>query len=1785
MPNSLDALVNPSLLDAQDSAPPASSLDALVNPHKLAPELLKGNLRDNNDWDRAAADLKEAGLDPEPYRQNYLLSRERARTDNPATKTSIGEAFVRRTVPFGGVKDALLDDREYADALKKFRENKASQEDVERIVKRERFEGAERELTSSFPGLLLSGVGRAPQIYGEAAAAGKVLGVGGRALGLVPEAGAAAPSAGRQALNFVGQRALMTPLQPSLYLEQASRANIEAGRDPADPRGFPTPLALGVANNLVLGSLGPIARGLPGGAAVRIGGAGALGLEEQAGVDVLGGIADEFLPKAYKTQTRYGVLGQLARREGDDAAKHAAVQFLTFSLFAALHDKPTEPLKKAFTQTLDTGAKKGQSAPEAAKPIQRVNDLFDEIMNQGGTLTPEQAKELVKQAPDAAKPYAEELGKVLVQEKPKDARHNPDLDALFEETTGLKPNAPGERSAPIQPLPQNAPESPTRPVEPSEAPGATGPQEGGQNAQAGSVERLNGTPPSGELLYRVPDYKSSGSNVEAAKAELGFTGKGFAGKWFSKGKEQNEGYWNSGKVQFEMDPTQMGKGKDDAIDAESRPKDANVGSNTPMYLHPALTALRYRGEPDSAAAKDLKSLVDDINAERAKEGLAPVAFEAVSPRAPRTAGMLFKAAETEPKAPEKAPEKPKEPDREAEKETARQDLARVLSEANLGPKEEAFVRAYLRGVNPGYSRQRLSQLKKSVEGKIGVDLAQVREELRGQRASGMRGTPEGEAPPPRKPSDAQSGLDSAYRACGKFTDLWAKLGSTADFNEQLKDALSAKLEKWIAADRRGASAAELKAILAEGPLGVGKPKGAVKQLGKVGETVKIDPDAHQLLRTGGTKSLGTVVEAGWSDAKGQVLRKPLVEPHAMQDEKALHASAERVAREDAGRVEEQKKLAGEAGPEEGGSTEFPFGDAQFGGFGVPLKVFNTISRFLFGRPRGADPAFKPDADPNPDNPRAMPSWDVASQAAANQLGARNHTDAERATTAHAFLRHVADQTGNAWLLAHAKGADPFKMDAKGQVELADGTRAYKTDVIEKELRDPGSQSLTDAQRDAVAMWKGIWEKQLRALEAAGAKKFYDEDGNERTVERLLKEGYFPNPIKPGSELREVWDKVVNKAASSTYRPGTSPFYRRGSEYKTEQAGAEAGVKYLGFYESVADFIKATNREIADTHLANDPLLQGKDLVTPRFQELLAKNKAVLDALPAAEREQLVRQLRGLATQAATGNVFVAPAFRGKEYPKDVKSHLEMMYGERAGPYLKLAGAVQAEMRGLVLGPDASFATLQLQSMMFSNPVRWAKTVARGLSTFLGADPLARLVQTRPEYRKAVEEITQSGGSIGTLPEQVAGLSPGKSLVGQVPVLGKAFEKFGRAFSTTMDLAKVELWLANRPADPQQWPRAIEAIENSLGQGRMEQLGMSPERAFLERLLLLAPSYYRAHVKLLEQATQRGSAGLIARKQLGFLASGVLLSSIGALYAAKDQGWLSDAELEERLDPSRGKFLTVPIPLGGSGKTVNVGLGGFYVSIARTLGNAVAWQEGRQSDNPFFHWYRGHAGVLPRLAADMGTGKDYFGNPITPGQAALRSVLPVAVQQGAMDEGTPSQRAADVGAGLVGLRSFPGSDNEARMEGLRRLSQGSFGKDYADLSIKEKARVVKQLERSEAGQKPQASPGQMLRAQEAEIARQERLTRAVSPATRTTLETIGHKLPSYEAALSVNGVSVPLTRGEQDRYEKLLVEEYDRAVEKWPVERLRAMRPDQREKWVRDNLERAKEKARNRLIRG
>lgn len=414
--------------------PESDPLGAAMYPRQaFVPDILKRAEEYNWDFANLQSKLAEFNVDAEPYRKQFeTRAQMQAERERQGTGVTTLEQIGRKPpVPF---LPSVLEYRRtnaYDAAAERLKKGEATKDDYETIARHERHKEADAEVKKTagwFWGGALGIAGDAPAIVYEAKIAGKALGAAGRAFGIgkstIP-AGEAVhtltkPGVVQNLATFGGKQALVLPAMPSMYLTQAQEINQREGRRPDDIRGFVPAVGLGYANVMVLGSLQKFGnRGSFGDQIVQ---KGAIGVGEQAIVDVGTGLADEFINKGWKLGTKYGVLGDLARGDVGKGLEHATLQMLTFSYFAGLHGKQPDRVAEAYRAALAAEHKRGFNGEAAGRSVGLPGVLIQDATRRNPDMTQGEARAVLAEATKKLKrPMSEETrnyGEVLADTLP-----------------------------------------------------------------------------------------------------------------------------------------------------------------------------------------------------------------------------------------------------------------------------------------------------------------------------------------------------------------------------------------------------------------------------------------------------------------------------------------------------------------------------------------------------------------------------------------------------------------------------------------------------------------------------------------------------------------------------------------------------------------------------------------------------------------------------------------------------------------------------------------------------------------------------------------------------------------------------------------------------------------------------------------------------------------------------------------------------------------------------------------------------------------------------------------------------------------------------------------------------------------------------------------------------------------------------------------------------------------------------------------------------------------------
>jgi hypothetical protein len=234
-----------------------------------------------------------------------------------------------------------------------YQKGTATKDDLDFLARYERIKEIDAQRESTTAGFVANKLSYLPALAGEAyLTKGVPLGPLGR---------------GVLGANVVAP-AVKAQLIPSFTLKAAGEQVAEQGGNITDVKNLAPAAAMSALNNIVLHGVGEVGKGfsLPGRVAAGTG----TGMAGQQLVDALGGAADEALNDGYKTKTRFGLVGQLARGETDDALKNAAAQVVMFAAFSVLGGKPKDPLAgtEFYRPTEPTEALPGGEPPPGLPP-------------------------------------------------------------------------------------------------------------------------------------------------------------------------------------------------------------------------------------------------------------------------------------------------------------------------------------------------------------------------------------------------------------------------------------------------------------------------------------------------------------------------------------------------------------------------------------------------------------------------------------------------------------------------------------------------------------------------------------------------------------------------------------------------------------------------------------------------------------------------------------------------------------------------------------------------------------------------------------------------------------------------------------------------------------------------------------------------------------------------------------------------------------------------------------------------------------------------------------------------------------------------------------------------------------------------------------------------------------------------------------------------------------------------------------------------------------------------
>lgn len=781
-----------------------------------------------------------------------------------------------------------------------------------------------------------------------------------------------------------------------------------------------------------------------------------------------------------------------------------------------------------------------------------------------------------------------------------------------------------------------------------------------------------------------------------------------------------------------------------------------------------------------------------------------------------------------------------------------------------------------------------------------------------------------------------------------------------------------------------------------------------------------------------------------------------------------------------------------------------------------------------------------------------------------------------------------------------KGA--FQADANGDLNVGLTARSpeqslKESDVMEGLQRDPDSYVLNPEQRR-------VWNEVLKPILDAKRKLVQKYDLTGTVDENGDPIAHFHRIVTEFPEGKEPLIRRIGQAVG-----GRIPSQRGRTFVRSEKQGWERGYKYEpDLIKRLVTDIERTYKAIADKRLINDEVFGGttKKHLENQLRELYAEELA--------SGEMTERSFKAiLDNRMSAGQVF-QPGFSGKVFTPETAKLLNDTLQAGDAAWRRTVQTANDFVRASLLGFDLGVGQLQLLPTFRRNPEIWADANWRSIQAIFKPDSFAEFLK---QHDIAARELAEAGSSVGELQEFMAGLKPG-ALITRIPGgvvpgaigatiggavagppgalaggaigaigVGRLSKAFGRQYQTALDVAKIHLWEAWRKVTPPEERLAvIRTIESQLGIGRMESIGVSPNRALLERLTLLATSYYRGGVNYIAALAEPGVSGRIALQGIAaYIGAGVaIFYGIGKLIG------MSDDQIKKRLDPTRPDYEQWILE-GSNGRKINLGIGGIHRSLIRLVGNMIAtsikhpenWKSLATDKNPVSRWLRGHGAPLPQLAFTAFSGRDFIGEEADIG-TILGMPLPLTAQQLIRREGEPPVTVKELAASFLGANAYPEAQSKQYVREREQLAEKNYGKAYETLPVREQLTISKiLLNRAPFNTKVPATDRQIAQAFKNDVERRQRIAAGLTPEIREGLRQTGTHITGYEPSLKFGQQTLLLTENQQQRYEQLIIEDYNRALSRLPFKRLERLELVQRQNLLNKLMIEAKQRARARLI--
>jgi hypothetical protein len=764
---------------------------------------------------------------------------------------------------------------------------------------------------------------------------------------------------------------------------------------------------------------------------------------------------------------------------------------------------------------------------------------------------------------------------------------------------------------------------------------------------------------------------------------------------------------------------------------------------------------------------------------------------------------------------------------------------------------------------------------------------------------------------------------------------------------------------------------------------------------------------------------------------------------------------------------------------------------------------------------------------------------------------------------HGIAEAIASAVG---LEIQGKVNKVFKVTEDGDMNVGRtiATQSLKTsDVFEALQKNPLAYVLTDEQRTVL---DNVIPQLLKRMGVLSRQY------------KLIGPGTKNDPYFMRGHALKLDDKgdPIKRAAGGTTAMSRQPFQAPRTFTTEEEGWAKEFVYERDIEKRLVTGVRQLYRGIADKRLLKDPTIGARSRQGYRQQQLIYfADRIIAREISTKGFEAIVK------SQIQKGTVY-RPSLDRYVFPPDVAKVLNQEFASEQSR-LRQVAEWNSFLKAIRLGHDLGVSQIQLLPTFFRRPDFWARAVGLSFVEMVKPGTFAKFVN-KPVHQPTVRQLAQLGSAVGRLEEFISGAKG--HIIQRIPGLNVITPAFARQFQTGLDVAKI-LWFESlrkgaikNQVPQEEWLKLARTAETLVLSGRMESAGVNAKRALTERVLLMAPSYYRASLHFIAEMaeTQPQSRKALLTTMGTFIAGQAVF-----FYAVGKALGMDDDDLKRRMNPTQSDFMAWRVPRE-NGSALNIGFGGIFKSIMRLFATTIQatiddpkWiTDWSLNKNPLMRWYRSHSSPAVGSLINLVFGENFLKKP-TGLLDLIKTVPPIWLENVGREK--PPISSEELVAEFFGMTTNPESYGKTRALFTSQATKELFpGRQFEQLNQGERLRVDRQVSKEMTSVPKDPMSGSATYAVQKQVERTEKLRTELPKTIQKALDEANLTLPGYQTSLQRGGQTMRLTETEGERLFELMKDEYVKALTPLLAKSWEERTPQSRKALLSKHLEMARRRA-------